>query len=445
MSAPLEPGSIICGKYRVEQVLGEGGMGVVVSALHLKLEQRVAIKFLRPAMLEAPEVVERFVREARAASRIQGDHVVRVMDVDTLEDGAPFLVMEHLEGADLSSVRSQQAPLPPGQAVDYVLQAAEAIAEAHSLGIIHRDLKPANLFLAQRRDGIVRVKVLDFGISKLMTHPGSDEIGITGAAMVMGSPEYMSPEQMLSTRDVDVRTDVWALGVILYELCTAEVPFPGTTFAQICALVMSTPPPSPREVRPQIPEGLEAIILRCLQKDPALRFQSVAELQNALSPFRAAAENKPGSSPVLSSKLVLGETLPAAPERAQVVTVSAVSSPYTLLKPARSKRTAALATSAILLFAATTAALAFGLRDRAAPASPPAAGAGSMASMAPTAPIPPAAPTISVLPAVPRVEASASTTASNRPSTPRLDSPRLTPSAKPTHRPIAPLPTSGID
>ncbi len=445
MSAPMEPGSIICGKYRVEQVLGEGGMGVVVSAVHLKLEQRVAIKFLRPTMLGEPEVVERFVREARAASRIQGDHVVRVMDVDTLDDGAPFLVMEHLEGSDLSSVRSQQAPLPPGQAVDYVLQAAEAIAEAHSLGIIHRDLKPANLFLAQRRDGIVRVKVLDFGISKLMSNPGSGEISITGAAMVMGSPEYMSPEQMLSTRDVDVRTDVWALGVILYELCTAEVPFPGETLAQICALVMTTPPPPPREKRPEIPGGLEAIILRCLQKDRALRFQSVAELQTALSPFRAAAENEPRSSPVLSSELVLGETLPAFPERAQVVTVSAVSSPYTLSRPDRSKRKAAIATSAILLLAATAAALALGLRDRAAPASPEAGGTGSIASVAPAVPIPPAAPTIGVLLALPQGTASASTTATSRPLTPRIDPPRVAPSARPAHAPIAPIPTTGID
>src|SRR5579863_4845167 len=200
MAQLVQPGDVVCGKYRVERVLGQGGMGLVVSAWHLKLEQRVAIKLLLPEWLAYPELVERFLREARAASRIESDHVARVLDVDALPDGAPFMVMEHLEGTDLSAVRAGGTPLPPERAVAYVIEACKAVAEAHRLGIVHRDLKPANLFLARRRDGSTRVKVLDFGISKVTAPPGQAEVGMTKTSVIMGSAEYMSPEQMISAR-----------------------------------------------------------------------------------------------------------------------------------------------------------------------------------------------------------------------------------------------------
>ena len=271
MTGPLQPGTVLQGKYRVEHVLGEGGMGIVVAAIHLGLDQRVALKILRPELRRMPEVVERFQREARAASKIEGAHVAKVLDVGVLDDGTPFMVMEHLEGNDLSSVRRNGRPLPPALAASYLIEACEAIVEAHGLGIIHRDIKPANLFLAKKRSGKTEIKVLDFGISKL-GGPGEPDSGLTGTDVAMGSAEYMSPEQMLSARDVDLRADIWSLGVCLYELCTARGPFSGASLGDTCAKVIHGAPPPPRSVAPQIPPAMEAIILRCLDKDRTKRF-----------------------------------------------------------------------------------------------------------------------------------------------------------------------------
>jgi serine/threonine-protein kinase len=279
----FSPGAVLRGKYRVDRVLGTGGMGMVLGAWHLRLEQRVAIKVLRPEMAAQPDIVRRFEREAHAASRLESEHVARVMDVDTLDDGTSFLVMEFLEGRDLSFVRRARTPLDPAQAVGCVLQACRAIADAHAAGVIHRDLKPANLFVARRRDGGARIKVLDFGISKVTT-ADVDGHGTQTAAMI-GSADYMSPEQMTSSRDVDARTDIWSLGVVLFELCTATTPFAGATMPQVCAAVMTMQPPAPRSIRPEIDPGLEAVILRCLRKEPAERYASVAELARALAPF----------------------------------------------------------------------------------------------------------------------------------------------------------------
>src|SRR6185295_3411573 len=167
MSSEVHEGQILAGKFRIERVLGQGGMGIVVAATHLQLDERVALKFLLPEALSNPEAVERFTREARAAVKIKSEHVARVSDVGMLETGAPYMVMEYLEGEDLGHWVSQRGALPTTQAVEFVLQAAEAIAEAHALGIVHRDIKPANLFCVRRADGLLSVKVLDFGISKL--------------------------------------------------------------------------------------------------------------------------------------------------------------------------------------------------------------------------------------------------------------------------------------
>src|SRR5258706_2580107 len=206
---PVREGEILAGKYRVERVLGVGGMGVVVAATHIQLEERVAIKFLIKDALASGEAVARFAREARAAVKIKSEHVARVIDVGTLETGAPYMVMEYLEGGDLSQVLQSRGSLPMEEAVEYVLQACEAIAHAHVLGIVHRDLKPANLFLIRRPDGTNAIKVVDFGISKVMPGKGSSsDNAMTRTRAVMGSPLYMSPEQMTSTRDVDGRTDI---------------------------------------------------------------------------------------------------------------------------------------------------------------------------------------------------------------------------------------------
>jgi serine/threonine-protein kinase len=283
---PVQEGEVLAGKYRVERVLGVGGMGVVVAALHIGLDERVAIKFLLPEALGNAEAVARFAREARAAVKIKSQHVARVSDVGVLETGAPYMVMEFLQGQDLSQRLRDGGPLPISDAIDFVLQACEALAEAHALGMVHRDLKPANLFLARHADGSPCVKVLDFGISKV-TSPSSSgqDFGMTKTRAVMGSPLYMSPEQMASSRDVDGRADIWAIGTILYELLSGRVPFLGDTMPQLCAMILQEQPPSLRQFRPDVPELLEQTILRCLEKDRNRRFPNVAELAHALLPF----------------------------------------------------------------------------------------------------------------------------------------------------------------
>ena len=280
---PVAEGTMLADKYRVERVLGRGGMGVVVAATHVELDQRVALKFLLPEAMESVEVVERFAREARAAVKIESEHVARVIDVGRLPNGLPYMVMEYLNGRDLAALLEEQIKLSVEDALDYVLQACEAIAQAHALGIIHRDLKPANLFVTTRPDGTASIKVLDFGISKVsLTGASPAEMNLTQTAAIMGSPTYMSPEQMRASRDVDPRADIWALGVILYELLTGQPPFGGGTMPELCASILKEAPAPIRPARPDVPEALDAAILRCLEKNPAARFANVAELTSAL-------------------------------------------------------------------------------------------------------------------------------------------------------------------
>jgi eukaryotic-like serine/threonine-protein kinase len=281
----VQEGDVLAGKFRIERILGQGGMGVVVAATHIQLDERVALKFLLPEALSNAEAVARFAREARAAVKIKSEHVARVSDVGTLDSGSPYMVMEYLQGQDLSDWVRDRGAMPVADAVEFVLQACEALAEAHVLGIVHRDLKPANLFVTMRADGTPCIKVLDFGISKFTAPGSSSDMGMTKTAAVMGSPLYMSPEQMSSTRDVDARTDIWAIGVILYEIISGHVPFEAETMPQLCGMILQEAPPSLRSLRPDVPVGLEAVVLRCLAKDRAARFASVAELAVALAPF----------------------------------------------------------------------------------------------------------------------------------------------------------------
>jgi serine/threonine-protein kinase len=269
-------GAVLANRYRVECVLGQGGMGVVVKAMHLQLHQPVAMKFLLPEVLGNQQIVQRFLREAQAAVRLKSEHVARVIDVGSLESGAPYMVLEYLEGSDLSNFPRSQ--LSVGIIIDLVLQACEALAEAHSLGIVHRDIKPANFFITRGADGTPLLKVLDFGISKTPV-TGSN---LTATQSVMGTPAYMSPEQMRSSRDVDQRSDIWALGVVLYELLQGAPPFGGDTFSSMVIKVVTEPLP---QMTVQLPGELAAIVYRCLEKDPARRFQNVAELALALAPY----------------------------------------------------------------------------------------------------------------------------------------------------------------
>jgi serine/threonine protein kinase len=283
-AAGVRVGEVLAGKYRVDGVLGAGGMGVVVAAYHLQLDERVALKFLLSETAANEEAMSRFAREARAAVKIKSEHVARVIDVGKLENGAPYIVMEFLEGSDLGAWLRQKGPMRIDRAVEFLLQACEAIAEAHSLGIVHRDLKPANLFVVRRNDGNDSVKVLDFGISKFTTGTPGDMSG-TRTSVVMGSPHYMSPEQMRSSKDVDPRSDIWALGVILYELLSGQPPFMADTFPEICIKVATEAAPPLEQLRPDIPPNLLDVIATCLEKDKRNRYKDVADLASALQQF----------------------------------------------------------------------------------------------------------------------------------------------------------------
>jgi serine/threonine-protein kinase len=279
-----QPGAIIAGKYRAERVLARGGMGVILEAEHLELGQRVAIKFLLPDAVRQAEMVERFLREARAAAQLQSDHVVRVFDIGKTEAGIPYMVMELLPGNDLADELRARGQLPVAEAVGYVLDALDAIVEAHAAGIVHRDLKPSNLFLVRKPDGTRRAKVLDFGISKFSATAAPDA-ALTTTKSMLGSPGYMSPEQVRSTKSVDARTDVWALGVILYEALTGKPAFEGESLGDIFAKIREEDLPAAQEARPDLPVGLDGVLRGCLQRDRDKRTADAATLRMSLAPY----------------------------------------------------------------------------------------------------------------------------------------------------------------
>lgn len=309
MSSPptnIGQGTLIAGKYRVERVLGEGAMGVVLAARHIVLDELRAIKLMLPSALGDASNVERFLREARAAVRLRSNHVCKVLDVGRLDDGAPYIVMEYLEGADLKSILEERGKLPIIEAVRHVIQACEAVAEAHALGIVHRDIKPANLFLTAGVDGVSCVKVLDFGIAKMAAPSGALEM--TQPQEVIGTPVFMAPEQMRGMHDVDARADVWGLGVVLYRALTGQLPFTGSTITQVCAAVIADPPLPVAAMGAVLPAALEAIVLRCLEKDPSRRLQSATELAAALAPFAGVPVTATGSFAIPSTASAGGTT-----------------------------------------------------------------------------------------------------------------------------------------
>ena len=287
--APVREGEVVAEKYRVQETLGVGGMGVVVAAQDEVLERRVAIKFLLPRLAGSETAGQRFVREARAATRITSEHVVRLLEIDKLPSGTPFFVMEYLEGRDLRAVLRDDGPLRHGLAVDYMLQALQAVAEGHLKGIVHRDIKPGNLFLATRADGTPLIKVLDFGIAKrLESHDDVHHSQLTSSDDVrLGSPAYMPPEQLQDPRDVDTRSDIWSIGATLYELLSGKPPFEGPSYVELVSHILSAPPKpiSSRSPARALPKGLHEVLVKCLEKDRARRYANAAELATALAPF----------------------------------------------------------------------------------------------------------------------------------------------------------------
>ena len=279
-------GALINGKYQVEKIIGEGGVGVVVAAVNVELGDRVALKFLRPEMLERADVVGRFMFEAKAASTIKCDHSATVFDVGRTADGVPFLVMEFLEGQDLASVIEQQGRLEVRDVAEFAMHACEALAAAHAKGIVHRDIKPENLFIEQR-SGMKSIKVLDFGISKIAL-TGDAVASITSVVEtqnLMGTPLYMSPEQIRAPEQVDARTDIYSLGVVMYEALTGTLPILSESITELCAAILEQPPTPITQHRPDLPPELVEVIDKCLAKEQKDRFQNAAEVAIALLPF----------------------------------------------------------------------------------------------------------------------------------------------------------------
>ncbi len=281
----FEPGHVIDGKYRVERVLGQGGMGIVYEAYHQNLAQSVALKVVLPEIGRNAEALARFMNEARNSARIESDHVARIMDTGCFQDGTPFIVMELLVGKDLEAVLAEEVSMPAWRVADLLLEALDGMAAAHSLGIVHRDLKPANLFLAQKPGRPARVKVLDFGISKALASSPMGSHQVTRTSAIVGSPAYISPEQLRNSKDVDARADIWSLGVIAYQLATGVLPFEADNVGALFASIIESEPPPMRTHRADVPPELERIVVRCIRKRPEERFQTVIDLAMALAPL----------------------------------------------------------------------------------------------------------------------------------------------------------------
>lgn len=281
-SEPLGPQRLIAHRYRIEHEIAAGGMGVVYRATQLGLDRSVAFKVMHRGLASSPEALERFGTEARVTAHLKGAHVVDVLDMGQLEDGTPFIVYEYLDGRDLRELITERTRIPMAEAVDYIVQVCEALAEAHAAGIVHRDIKPENLLVTRAPEGAELIKLLDFGVSKCA---GEVHRSMTDPGNALGSPQYMAPEQMLDPSSVDARSDIWAVGAVLHEMLTGRSPFERGTIPAICAAVHNSHPPSVSDLRPEVPTEVDAVVARCMKKDPAARFSDVGQIALALAPF----------------------------------------------------------------------------------------------------------------------------------------------------------------
>jgi serine/threonine-protein kinase len=409
----LRVGDLLAGKYRVERILGEGGMGVVVAAHHELLDRPVAVKLLYQELADR-EAQARLLFEAQACAMLPSEHVARVLDVDTGPNGLPFIVMELLEGFDLAQVMDRRGALPAPLVADYVLQALEGLAHAHARGIVHRDLKPSNLFLATGSDGNQVLKLLDFGVSKA-TDPTFDgvtdrdrrsEAKLTGARAVLGSPPYMSPEQVRSPKSVDTRTDIWSLGVVMYELLTNSMPFGGDEMTETFAEILEKDPEPPTRIVDGVPPQMESVVLRCLAKDRNERFSDVLQIAEALAPLASAPWRESAARisvtlarvgddassgfrtrrGLVAATQSEGAIIPSSPGRRHEAPSELFGSANTIVRGSLGSRTVRMLalSGAFTLAAVVLFVLAWGSHTRSATPSPPVARWASKAAPAPS-------------------------------------------------------------
>jgi serine/threonine-protein kinase len=412
----LEKGDVV-DKYVVDGVIGSGGMGFVVAARHRDLGHRVALKFMNPDVACKPVAVQRFLREARAAARLTSEHVCRVFDVGELPSGVPYMAMEYLEGSTLAD---EQGAMTSVAVAEIALQACDALGEAHALGVIHRDLKPANLFLATRARERRILKLLDFGISKVDNAEISIGEDLTRTAIAIGTPNYMAPEQLLSSKTVDARADIWSLGVCLFKALTNRLPYDADTLPALGYLLATKEPPSARSFRPDVPEALSWIVSRCLRRNADERYANVADIASDLVAFLNDLSSRPTHPPAAPSWSSRGGSEPdlafqrtgvhhvAPPPRSSLALVSATSASVTL----------ALVLTLVALFGspqpigrvpAETAAPPSSSADAGLPGAPRAAAPEPPDTGVPTAPSPPPLPPSRLPPSRPRAGSRAKT------------------------------------